>query len=161
MATAAIFLGEDWWRQRRLTAAAALGGGSAWQQQQLLKVVLGGSGGGGGGGGRVFSFLSSLSLLLSMLLLLLLILLLDTAGSVPLSLGTCGVAVVAILPRRWRRDADDSCASVRQTMMALSAVPFLSLSSVGGRNGNPGRIMLPTIFGMAAASYFSSSFFCA
>ena len=110
MATAAIFLGEVWWRRWRL--AAGLGGGGAWQQQQFL-MALGGSGGGGGGGGRVLSFLSYPSLLLSMLLLLLLFLSLDAAGSVLLSLGTCGVAVVVILPRRWRRDADNSCDSVR------------------------------------------------
>jgi len=91
----------------------------------------------------------------------------------PLVIGNCNAAVVIILPRQCWRDADERCSFLRRTMMALSAVLFVSpligfgapqmgvvittdddgsvrcpvgsLLFVGSINGAPGRIIPSTI----------------
>ena len=116
------------------------------QRQQWRKIIF------------LCCIVSFLLLLTLLLLSLLLIFSLGAAGNSPLSLGTYGVAVVVIIPWWCRHNTAWSCAPMRWTTLVLLAVPFLSLLLVRDCNGAPGWIMLPTIFGMAAASYFSSSF---
>jgi len=65
----------------------------------------------------------------------------------PLVIGNCGAAVVAILPQRCWRDADGRYFFLRRTMMASSAVPCVSSSTSGDLNSAPGWIIPSTIFG--------------
>ena len=55
-----------------------------------------------------------------------------TGGCFLLSLGNCVIAVVVILPRRCWCDAYGRCFCFQRTMMASSAVPFVSPSTSFG-----------------------------
>ena len=68
-------------------------------------------------------------------------------GCISLSLVTCVVVGVVILPRRWLWWCGvDGNTLFWRTILSLSTVPLKSPFSVGCINGAPSQITLPTIF---------------